>query len=105
MHQGAIEAIFLDSMREFGLDVSRPAIPVSLQLSEDALELKDPEAYPVRVRSLSPRLYVYFLHHSCCELQVVLRHLGDNVLDETEVVHAKFVIGADGKQRNNAKKL
>ena len=54
LHQGAIEAIFLDSMREFGLDVSRPAIPVSLQLSEDALELKDPEAYPVRVRSLSP---------------------------------------------------
>jgi len=51
LHQGAIEAIFLDSMREFGLDVSRPAIPVSLQVSEDALELKDPDAYPVRVRS------------------------------------------------------
>lgn len=50
LHQGAIEAIFLDSMREFGLDVSRPAIPVSLQVSEDAMELKDPDAYPVRVR-------------------------------------------------------
>ena len=51
LHQGAIEAIFLDSMREFGLDISRPTIPVSLELSEDALELQDPDAYPVRVRS------------------------------------------------------
>ncbi|KIM44405.1 hypothetical protein M413DRAFT_442389 [Hebeloma cylindrosporum] len=76
LHQGAIEAIFLESMREFGLDVTRPAIPVSIQLSEDELELKDPDAYPVRV---------------------VLRHLGhENNADETEVVHAKFVIGADG---------
>jgi len=35
LHQGAIETIFLDSMNKVGLGVSRPAVPISLQLSED----------------------------------------------------------------------
>ena len=52
---------------------------------------------------LSPRFYVHLHHYNYCKSQVVLRHLGDNNLDETEVVHAKFVIGADGKQESNAK--
>ncbi|KAF4569561.1 hypothetical protein EYR40_008541 [Pleurotus pulmonarius] len=78
LHQGAIEAIFHDSMRSMGVQVDRPTVPESIQMSQDADVLKDPTAYPVRVR-------------------VVLKHLraADGEVD-TEVVHAKFVVGADG---------
>ncbi|KAH9479232.1 Phenol hydroxylase [Psilocybe cubensis] len=76
LHQGAIESIFLDSMREHGVEISRPVIPTSLTLSEDETLLNDPQAYPVRV-----------------ELQKILEN---GEAGETEVVHAKFVIGADG---------
>lgn len=76
LHQGAIEAIFHDSMRSMDVQVDRPTIPESIQISQDVDVLKDPEAYPVRV---------------------VLKHLrtADGEID-TEVVHAKFVVGADG---------
>ncbi|RDB15363.1 Phenol 2-monooxygenase [Hypsizygus marmoreus] len=74
LHQGAIESIFLDSMRELGVEVSRPTVPVSIQISDDEKHLTN--SYPVRV---------------------VLRH-GDALegQTDTEIVHAKFVIGADG---------
>ncbi|KAL4251565.1 PheA/TfdB FAD monooxygenase family protein [Abortiporus biennis] len=72
LHQGAIEAIFVDSMRERGLEVDRPIIPTSLELSTEESELKDPNAYPVKVE---------------------LKHLEDNT---TETVRAKFVVGSDG---------
>ncbi|KAF8997916.1 FAD binding domain-containing protein [Cyathus striatus] len=76
LHQGAIEAIFLESMQKHGVQVSRPVVPMSVQLTQDESKLKDPKAYPVRVvlKSLQPTD-----SHS-----------------DTEVVHAKFVIGADG---------
>ncbi|KAI0642304.1 FAD binding domain-containing protein [Trametes meyenii] len=73
-HQGAIEEIFLDAMKPNGLAVDRPVIPTSLEIFEDAALLEDPCAYPVKV---------------------VLKHLSSPEND-TEVVHAKFVIGADG---------
>ncbi|KAF8806894.1 hypothetical protein BYT27DRAFT_7233651 [Phlegmacium glaucopus] len=73
LHQGAIEAIFLDSMRTFGVTVDRPVIPVSIQLSEDRKVLDDVHAYPV-----------------------VLRRTDCDDESGNEVVHAKFVIGADG---------
>lgn len=50
LHQGAIEAIFLDTMRSMGLEVDRPAIPTSLEISTNEKELLDPQAYPVKVR-------------------------------------------------------
>ncbi|KAF8628701.1 hypothetical protein AX17_005924 [Amanita inopinata Kibby_2008] len=76
LHQGAIELLLLDSMSEFGVEVSRPVVPISIQLSEDPAVLQDPTAYPVRV---------------------VLEHL-DAPTGQTsiEVVRAKFVLGADG---------
>ncbi|KAF9454386.1 hypothetical protein P691DRAFT_770590 [Macrolepiota fuliginosa MF-IS2] len=76
LHQGAIESIFLDSLSEMGLGVTRPFVPTSIQLSEDENELKDPQARPVKV---------------------ILKNL-DPLEDEpdTEIIHAKFVIGADG---------
>ncbi|KAL0571440.1 hypothetical protein V5O48_010530 [Marasmius crinis-equi] len=77
LHQGAIEAIFLDNMREMGVKVDRPIIPTLIQLSEDQSLLNDPESFPVRVE---------------------LKHLepaeGDG--DDTEIVNAKYVLGADG---------
>ncbi|KAI0073054.1 hypothetical protein K474DRAFT_1604014 [Panus rudis PR-1116 ss-1] len=76
LHQGAIEAIFVDSMRELGLEVDRPIVPVSLELSKDEKELKDPNAHPVTV---------------------VLKHLQKREgKSDLEVVKAKFVVGCDG---------
>ncbi|KAI0296545.1 FAD binding domain-containing protein [Multifurca ochricompacta] len=75
LHQGAIEGIFLDSMKKEGLEVERPIIPVSLQISEDPKALADPHAYPVKV---------------------VLKHLDWESGEDTETVRAKFVVGADG---------
>ncbi|GBE86738.1 Phenol hydroxylase [Sparassis crispa] len=76
LHQGGIEAIILDSMRLLGLEVERPIIPIALEVSANEAELKDPHSHPVKV---------------------VLKYLnpaeGQN---DTEIVHAKFVLGADG---------
>ena len=49
LHQGEIESLFLDSMRKAGLEVERPIVPISLQISEDPSEIADPQAYPVKV--------------------------------------------------------
>ncbi|CAL1714087.1 unnamed protein product [Somion occarium] len=75
LHQGAIEAIFLDSMRELGLEVDRPIIPTALELSHDENELRDPQSYPVTLKHLD---------------------FGSEGQDDTEIVYAKFVVGADG---------
>ncbi|THH17443.1 hypothetical protein EW146_g3360 [Bondarzewia mesenterica] len=76
LHQGEIENIFLNSMRKEGVEVERPMIPTSLELSTDQTELEDPQAYPVKV---------------------VLKRLDvEGEANNTEVVHAKFVLGADG---------
>lgn len=64
-------------MRKFGVEISRPVLPTSLTLSEDASVLNDPQAYPVRVG-----------------LQTLLEN---GEVGPTETVHAKFVIGADGQ--------
>ena len=53
LHQGEIESLFLDSMRKEGLQVERPIVPISLQISEDPKELADPHAYPIKVRPFS----------------------------------------------------
>ena len=50
LHQGEIESLFLDSMRKDGLEVERPIVPISLQISEDPKEIDDPHAYPIKVR-------------------------------------------------------
>ena len=49
LHQGEIESLFLDSMKKEGLQVERPIVPTSLQISEDPKEVADPDAYPVKV--------------------------------------------------------
>ncbi|KAF9224075.1 hypothetical protein BS17DRAFT_780425 [Gyrodon lividus] len=70
LHQGAIEAIFLDSMSLHGTKVERPTTPSAIEILDNA------DDYPVKV---------------------TLEHL--DVVDEqirTETVRAKFVVGADG---------
>ncbi|KAG6876187.1 hypothetical protein C0992_000549 [Termitomyces sp. T32_za158] len=77
LNQGAIEELFLDSMKKYGIEVSRPVSPVSIQILRTEKHSADPDAYPVRV---------------------VLKHL--DALEghaDSEVVHAKYVIGGDGK--------
>ncbi|KAI0091496.1 FAD binding domain-containing protein [Irpex rosettiformis] len=75
LHQGAIENIFLDSMATIGAKVERPVTPISMHISENSSELADPTKSPVRV---------------------VLKHLDAPEGQDTEIVNAKFVIGADG---------
>lgn len=75
LHQGAIEAIFLDSMKTRGVEVQRSTRPTEIELSNDAAELVDPTSYPVKV---------------------TLERLSLDGTAHHEVVHAKFVLGADG---------
>ncbi|KAI0738661.1 FAD binding domain-containing protein [Daedaleopsis nitida] len=76
LHQGAIESIFLDSMQAHGVQVERPIVPTSIELSQSKEELKNPNAHPVKV---------------------VLKYLdAEDDQSASEVVHAKFVVGADG---------
>lgn len=71
-----MESIFIDSMSTMGVKVTRPVVPTSLELSQDEKLLKDPQARP---------------------LKVTLKYLDlPEGQADTEIVHAKFVIGADG---------
>ena len=69
LHQGAIEGLFLDSMRKEGLDVERPIVPVALQISQDQKELADPHAYPIRVRGIPIFPYHYGGQLTCTSLR------------------------------------
>ncbi|TRM68033.1 FAD binding domain-containing protein [Schizophyllum amplum] len=71
LHQGAIEEIFVDSLESMGVFVDRPAEPLSLHTSDER-ELLDPTSHPI---------------------QVVLKRLDT---EETELVRARYVVGADG---------
>lgn len=75
LHQGAIESIFLDCLRSMGHEVERPVVPESLEISDNRDALKDPQARAVKV---------------------VLKHVDAPEGRDTEVVHAKYVVGADG---------
>jgi hypothetical protein len=50
LHQGAIEAIFLDSIQKFGIEVRRPIVPVSIKLDEAFVDRHDVDTYPVEVK-------------------------------------------------------
>jgi phenol 2-monooxygenase len=74
--QGSIESLFVESLKSQGISVDRPMAPSSLEISQDPEELLDPSSYPVKV---------------------VLDHiLPSDDTAEQEIVHAKFVLGADG---------
>ncbi|KAH8110730.1 FAD binding domain-containing protein [Phellopilus nigrolimitatus] len=76
LHQGAIEAILLDSMRSYGLEIDRPLQPTEIVLDDSEEALASADSYPVKV---------------------TLQHVDPKpTQQETEVVNAKYVIGADG---------
>ncbi|KIK75908.1 hypothetical protein PAXRUDRAFT_783815 [Paxillus rubicundulus Ve08.2h10] len=76
LHQGAIEAIFLDSMNVHGMAVERPMIPSAIEISDNVDDLSNVTSYPVKV---------------------TLENLAvDDKQSRTEIVCAKFVVGADG---------
>ncbi|KAH7870520.1 FAD binding domain-containing protein [Lentinula edodes] len=68
LHQGAIEQIFLDNMQDMDLQVDRSTIPIAIEVNENSVS--DPDAHPVTIKNVDS--------------------------SETEVVHAKYVVGADG---------
>ncbi|KAI6041232.1 FAD binding domain-containing protein [Pisolithus marmoratus] len=76
LHQGAIENLFLDSMAVHNLRVDRPVEPMDIELSRDAEELHSLSSYPVKV--------------------TLTRSDATTDADRSEVVHAKYVVGADG---------
>lgn len=39
----------MDSMRSMGLEIDRPVVPTSLEISTDEAELLDPQSHPVKV--------------------------------------------------------
>ncbi len=49
LHQGAIEAIFLDSLASMGVTVDRPIEPTSIELSTDEGVLRNPHSHAVKV--------------------------------------------------------
>ncbi|KAI0664329.1 FAD binding domain-containing protein [Cubamyces menziesii] len=80
LHQGFIENTFISDMKTRGLAVDRPTIPTSIQVAactEKGMANADGvDAHPVKV---------------------VLEHLDESQdTCPSEVVHAKFVLGADG---------
>ncbi|TFK48390.1 hypothetical protein OE88DRAFT_1664163 [Heliocybe sulcata] len=76
LHQGGIESIFVDCLRSLGKEIERPAIPDSIDVSNDPVVLKDPHAHAVKV---------------------VVKHLDTpQGRGDTEVIRAKYVVGADG---------
>lgn len=76
VHQGAIEDMFLDALDSMGVHVDRSIAPSSIDISEDQAVLRDPHAYAVTT---------------------VLEHRETSATpNEQEVVHAKYVLGADG---------
>ena len=80
-------------MRTFGVEVNRPIIPVSIQLSEDKTVLDDIHAYPVKESHfISPLQRI--LNNIA---QVVLKRVDCDDDSGTEIVNAKFMIGADGE--------
>ncbi|KZT50982.1 hypothetical protein CALCODRAFT_521651 [Calocera cornea HHB12733] len=98
LNQTAIEDLFLNSMRHHGLHVERPVMPTALSISDDEIVLNDQNAYPVEItlRRLSGS--------ETASMSDANAHT--NVVDPTpqlasdseseELVHAKYVLGADG---------
>ncbi|CAL1708745.1 unnamed protein product [Somion occarium] len=73
-NQGVMEGILGDALLKEGAVIERPVRPTAIDLSTDENELKDPDAYPIKVR---------------------VKKLNEEEAAE-ELVHAKYVVGADG---------
>ncbi|KAI9464679.1 FAD binding domain-containing protein [Boletus coccyginus] len=63
-------------MRDHGVKVERPSRPIDIEISENTDELSSPSSYPVKV--------------------TVERLDTTDEESKTEIIHAKFIVGADG---------
>jgi phenol 2-monooxygenase (NADPH) len=71
--------MFLDALSKLDITVARPVRPTELTVSQNEKELEDPNSYPVKV---------------------VLEHLqAQDKNNATEIIHAKYVVGADGQNQ------
>ncbi|KAL1692724.1 FAD binding domain-containing protein [Schizophyllum commune] len=84
LHQGLIEENFQRAMRAMGVEVERATVPMSIEISEDEGLLRDPEAYAVKVH---------------------LAHALPTSATASSIVHARFVLGADGARSWTRKAL
>ncbi|KAG9313140.1 FAD-binding monooxygenase [Chiua virens] len=76
LRHAMIESIFLDALKNNGVLVDCPRQPSAMEISENLDELSSTSSHPVKVT---------VEHFGAAE--------GDN---KTEIIHAKFVVGADG---------
>ncbi|KAL1678879.1 FAD binding domain-containing protein [Schizophyllum commune] len=84
LHQGLIEENFQRAMRAMGVEVERATVPMSIEISEDEGSLRDPEAYAVKVH---------------------LAHALPTSATASLIIHARFVLGADGARSWTRKAL
>ena len=86
--------MLIESMSALGVEVGRAIVPASVHIAEDPKLLQDPASFPVQVSRLDPT----YIAIDRSPFEVTLKHLSPPVGEaDTEIVHAKFVIGADGK--------
>ena len=78
-------------MSSYGVEVERPITPTCLEISNDPNELADPSSHPVKVRSCLQAAISYIYS----SIKVLLKRLSGD--EGTEVVRAKYVVGADGE--------
>ncbi|KAF9046226.1 FAD binding domain-containing protein [Panaeolus papilionaceus] len=78
IHRGVIEEVFANSMRASDVKVDRPVIPVALEVSSDPGVLNDFNAYAIKATVERPG------------------NTAQGTDKTTEIIHSKFVIGADG---------
>lgn len=95
-HQGGVEALFRDSMATKGVVVEQSVIPTSIELSHEKSEYEDLKTYAVKVCGLVICLICEI--QSLSRFKVTLKYLDSP--EHEEVVHAKFVLGADGEPWN-----
>ncbi|KAI6160815.1 hypothetical protein EDD17DRAFT_1759984 [Pisolithus thermaeus] len=79
-HQGAIEDAFLDSMAQDNAKADRHVKPLAIELSQDEEQLRSLSSYPIKVTL------------------VRLDAAADAA--KLEVIHAKWVVGADAQGMN-----
>ena len=109
LHQGLIEENFQRAMRAMGVEVERATVPISIEISEDEGLLRDPQAYAVKVGSVhysQVALPSFLLSYaSLTSHQVHLAHALPTSATASSLVHARFVLGADGARSWTRKAL
>ena len=86
----------MDALLAEGVIIERPCRPTSMEVSSDEKDLCNASSYPIKVRVV---LYPRVASELSTVTQVALKRLNDSDNAEDEVVHAKFVVGADGNVR------